>query len=107
MSRKLQNGSLFTNVTALNPIIGYKASSKVAKEAHATGRSVYDIVIEQGLLSKERQIRFYADKLNVSPAYLSRLVKEISGSTIKNTPHPWYTRKYATSSPRPTCQWAK
>lgn len=31
---------------------------------------------------KERQIRFYADKLNVSPAYLSRLVKEISGSTI-------------------------
>ncbi|WP_278902291.1 lyase family protein, partial [Leyella stercorea] len=40
-------------VTALNPIIGYKASSKVAKEAHATGRSVYDIVIEQGLLSKE------------------------------------------------------
>lgn len=82
MSRKLQNGSLFTNVTALNPIIGYKASSKVAKEAHATGRSVYDIVIEQGLLSKEHQIRFYADKLNVSPAYLSRLVKEISGSTI-------------------------
>ena len=40
-------------VTALNPIIGYKASTKVAKEAHATGRSVYDIVIEQGLMSKE------------------------------------------------------
>ena len=40
-------------VTALNPIIGYKNSSKVAKEAHATGRSVYDIVIESGLLSKE------------------------------------------------------
>ena len=40
-------------VTALNPIIGYKASSKVAKEAHASGRSVYDIVIEQGLMSKE------------------------------------------------------
>lgn len=31
---------------------------------------------------KERQIRFYADKLNVSAAYLSRLVREISGSTI-------------------------
>ena len=40
-------------VTALNPIIGYKKSSKVAKEAHATGRSVYDIVIEQGIMSKE------------------------------------------------------
>ena len=31
---------------------------------------------------KERQIRFYADLMNVSTAYLSRLVKEISGSTI-------------------------
>ena len=40
-------------VTALNPIIGYKKSTKVAKEAHATGRSVYDIVIEQGIMSKE------------------------------------------------------
>ena len=40
-------------VTALNPIIGYKNASKIAKEAHATGRSVYDIVIEQGVMSKE------------------------------------------------------
>ena len=40
-------------VTALNPIIGYKKSTKVAKEAHETGRSVYDIVIEQGIMSKE------------------------------------------------------
>ena len=31
---------------------------------------------------KERQIRFYADKLNVSAPYISRLVKEISGSTV-------------------------
>ena len=33
---------------------------------------------------KERQIRFYADKLNLSAPYLSRLVKEISGSTIND-----------------------
>ncbi len=33
---------------------------------------------------KERQIRFYANKLNVSTAYLSRLVKEISGSTVND-----------------------
>lgn len=33
---------------------------------------------------KERQIRFYADKLNVSTAYLSRLVKEMSGSTVND-----------------------
>ncbi|MCR5245172.1 MAG: aspartate ammonia-lyase [Bacteroidales bacterium] len=41
-------------VTALNPYIGYKNSTKIAKEALATGGSVYDIVLEKGLLTKER-----------------------------------------------------
>lgn len=40
-------------VTALNPIIGYKNSTKIAKEALATGRSVYDLVLEHGVLNKE------------------------------------------------------
>ena len=40
-------------VTALNPIIGYKASTKIAKEALVTNRSVYDIVLEQGIMTKE------------------------------------------------------
>ena len=41
-------------VTALNPYIGYKASTKVAKEALESGRSVYDLVLEHGLMSKEK-----------------------------------------------------
>ena len=40
-------------VTALNPVIGYKNSTKIAKEALATGRSVYDLVLEHGILTKE------------------------------------------------------
>lgn len=40
-------------VTALNPVIGYKNSTKIAKEAMATGRSVYDLVLEHDILSKE------------------------------------------------------
>lgn len=32
----------------------------------------------------ERQIRFYADKLNVSSPYLSRMIKEISGTTVND-----------------------
>lgn len=40
-------------VTALNPIIGYKNSTKIAKEALATGRSVYELVLEHGILTKE------------------------------------------------------
>ncbi len=41
-------------VTALNPYIGYKSSTKVAKEALASGRAVYDIVLEQGLMTQEK-----------------------------------------------------
>ncbi len=40
-------------VTALNPIIGYKNSTKIAKEALATDGSVYDLVLEHGVLNKE------------------------------------------------------
>lgn len=40
-------------VTALNPVIGYKNSTKIAKEAMATGRSVYDLVLEHDILNKE------------------------------------------------------
>ena len=41
-------------VTALNPYIGYKTSSKVAKEALETNRSVYDIVLEKGIMTQEK-----------------------------------------------------
>ena len=41
-------------VTALNPYIGYKASTKVAKEALETGGSVYDLVLEHGYMTKEK-----------------------------------------------------
>ena len=40
-------------VTALNPVIGYKNSTKIAKEAMETGRSVYDLVLEHGILDKK------------------------------------------------------
>ena len=41
-------------VTALNPYIGYKNSTKIAKEALETGKSVYNLVLEQGLLTREQ-----------------------------------------------------
>lgn len=39
-------------VTALNPYIGYKNSTKIAKEALETGKSVYNLVLEHNILSK-------------------------------------------------------
>ena len=41
-------------VTMLNPIIGYKQSTKIAKEASETGRGVYELVLEHKLLTKEQ-----------------------------------------------------
>ena len=40
-------------VTMLNPIIGYKQSTKIAKEASETGRGVYELVLEHNLLTKD------------------------------------------------------
>ncbi len=40
-------------VTALNPYIGYANATAVAAQAHETGGSVYQIVLQKGLLSKE------------------------------------------------------
>ena len=40
-------------VTALNPIIGYKNSTKIAQEALVTGRGVYELVLEHGILSRK------------------------------------------------------
>jgi aspartate ammonia-lyase len=40
-------------VTALNPYIGYDNATEIAQQALATGKSVYDLVLERKLLSKE------------------------------------------------------
>jgi len=39
-------------VTALNPYVGYENATAIAKEAHATGRSVYELVLAKGLLTQ-------------------------------------------------------
>ena len=41
-------------VTALNPYIGYENSTRVAKRALETNRSVMELVLEEGLLSKDQ-----------------------------------------------------
>lgn len=40
-------------VTALNPYLGYERSSEIAKEALLNDRSVYDLVLEKGYMTKD------------------------------------------------------
>ena len=39
-------------VTALVPVLGYEVATEIAKEALATGRGVYDLVCDRGLLTR-------------------------------------------------------
>lgn len=52
-------------VTALNPYIGYKASTRIAKKALETGQSVYDLVLEEKLLTKA-QLDDYLNPSNMT-----------------------------------------
>src|SRR6266436_710993 len=40
--------------TALSPYIGYAATADIAKEAVKTGRTIYELVLERGLLDEAR-----------------------------------------------------
>lgn len=54
-------------VTALKPYIGYSACTEVAKEALATGGSVYDLVLAKNLLTKEQLDKILNPKNMVKP----------------------------------------
>ncbi len=57
-------------VTALNPIIGYKHSTRIAKEAQATGRGVYELVLEHGILTREELDRVLSPENMIRPVKL-------------------------------------
>ncbi len=65
-------------VTALGPLLGYETSCRIAKEALESGRSVYNLILEEKLLNKDELDRALSiDNMihkNVSPtgAYLGR-----------------------------------
>lgn len=54
-------------VTALNPHIGYLAAAEVVKESQKTGKSVREIVLEKGILSKDRLDVVLAPKAMTEP----------------------------------------
>jgi aspartate ammonia-lyase len=55
-------------VTALNPYIGYENATRIATEALVTGGSVYDLVLEKKLLSKEELDNILKPENMTSPA---------------------------------------
>ncbi len=54
-------------VTALNPVLGYETSTRLAKKALESGASVYELVLEQKLLSKEELDTILAPERMLKP----------------------------------------
>ena len=54
-------------MTALNPTLGYENSSRIAKRALQENRSVYDLVLEEGLLTKAELDDLLRPELMIKP----------------------------------------
>lgn len=61
--------------TALTPYIGYDKATEIAREAHETGRSVYDLVMERGVLSKRQLDRLLSPEKMVRPRRVDRRIQ--------------------------------
>ena len=56
-------------VTALVPIIGYEKSTQIAKQALDTGRGVYELVLESGLMTRVELDRALNPETMTQPKY--------------------------------------
>jgi aspartate ammonia-lyase len=54
-------------VTALVPVLGYETATEIAKDALATGRGVYDLVCERGLMTRDQLDRLLNPETMTSP----------------------------------------
>ena len=59
-------------VTALNPYLGYETSTELAKTALRTGKGIYDLVLEQGLMSREELDSVLSPENMLRPHKLAR-----------------------------------
>ena len=56
-------------VTALNPFLGYARASEIAREALATGKRVYDLVLERGWMTREQLDQILRPEVLTRPHY--------------------------------------
>ncbi len=59
-------------VTALNPIIGYENATSVAKEALSSGKSVAEVVLSRGLLTREQLDEILRPEVLTQPRWFKR-----------------------------------
>jgi aspartate ammonia-lyase len=67
-------------VTALNPYIGYTNATAVAQEAHRSGRKVSEVVLERGLLSREKLDEILRPEMLTKPQPVVARVETFDGT---------------------------
>ena len=65
-------------VTALAPYIGYEHSSSIARKALDSGGSVYDLVLESDLVTREQLDAILSPERMLCPGEDKALIKEIA-----------------------------
>ena len=55
-------------VTALTPVLGYARSAEIARDALASGRRVYDLVLDKGWMSREELDRILQPEILTRPS---------------------------------------
>ncbi|HKT45927.1 MAG TPA: aspartate ammonia-lyase [Candidatus Acidoferrales bacterium] len=68
-------------VTALNPYIGYGNATKIAQEALSSGRSVADLVLERGLLTKEQLSEILRPERLTQPSEMPGATRSVTQQT--------------------------
>jgi aspartate ammonia-lyase len=58
-------------VTALNPYLGYERTTALAKEAHETGKGVYELVLAKGWMTKEQLAEVLRPEVLTQPRLLA------------------------------------
>ncbi len=66
-------------VTALNPYIGYKKATEIARDALETGRGVYELVLERGYMTREKMDEVLDPVHMLSPKPIETSQSEVLG----------------------------
>jgi aspartate ammonia-lyase len=61
-------------VTALVPVLGYETATEIAREALASGRGVYELVLERGLMTRDALDRALNPEMMTQPRSTPRSI---------------------------------
>jgi aspartate ammonia-lyase len=72
-------------ITALSPYIGYAASARIAKTALRTGKSIPDLIVEEGMMTADHVAELLMPESLVSPREMLSLSTAMANTREMDT----------------------